>query len=178
MSRWLFVAPLLAFAGLVTAFAVGLTRDPAALESAMIGKAVPQFALPGLEASAPGFGSAALRGEPRVVNFFASWCAACRVEHPLFLRLQRAGVPLHGIAWKDAPADAAAYLRREGDPFVATAADVPGRVGIDMGLSGVPETFVLDARGIVRMRHTGPVTDAVWREKFEPLLAALRTERA
>ena len=155
MSRWAYAIPLAAFVLLVAAFGIGLTRDPSAVPSAAIGKPVPAFALPGLTPGARGFTSASLAGSPRVVNVCASWCAPCRLEHPLLLRLAAQGVALHGIAWKDPPADAAAYLAREGNPFVATAADESGRTGIDLGVSGVPETFVLDAQGRVVFRHAG-----------------------
>lgn len=177
MTRWAYALPLAALALLVVAFGIGLTRDPSVVPSAAVGKPVPAFALPGLAPGAPGFTSASLAGAPRVVNVFASWCAPCRLEHPLLLRLAAQGVAIHGIAWKDPPADAAAYLAREGNPFVATAADATGRTGIDLGVSGVPETFVLDRQGRVVFRHAGPLTDEAWASDIAPLLARLKAQR-
>lgn len=147
--------------------------DPRGVPSALLGKAPPAFALPALEAAGrPTLSSAELAAptRPLLVNFFASWCVPCVVEHPMLVRLQRAGVPIHGIAYKDKPEDAAAFLRRHGNPFDRIGVDLPGRVAIDWGLYGVPETYLIDRAGLIRWRWAGPLTEEVLQKDLEPLL--------
>jgi len=171
----LHVAPVVGFIGLSGLFAWGLTRNPQVLSSALIGKPVPAFALPPVQGRKLGLANTDLTGQVSLVNVFASWCTACRLEHPVFMRLAGDGVvPLHGLNYKDKPADAAAWLDERGDPYTRTGADLDGRVAIDWGVYGVPETYVVDRQGRIAHRHVGPVTPDVMDKTILPLVAELR----
>jgi cytochrome c biogenesis protein CcmG/thiol:disulfide interchange protein DsbE len=160
--------------GLLTA---GLGLDPKRIPSPLVGKPVPQFELPPVWGRSFGLSSEDLKGEVSLVNVFASWCVACLEEHPLFMRLKRDGiVPIHGLNYKDAPEDAAAWLDRHGDPYTRTGADRDGRVAIDWGVYGVPETFVIDRDGRIAYKHIGPLNERVLEETVLPLIARLRRE--
>lgn len=173
--RLLFLLPVGVFLVLAIALAWGLTRDPRELPSALIGKAVPDFSLPPVQGRTLGLSSADLKGEVSLVNVFASWCTACREEHPLFMRLSAAGiVPIHGLNYRDRPEDAAKWLDGLGDPYMRTGADGNGRVGIDWGVYGVPETFVVGADGRIAYKHVGPVTEQALTETILPLVERLR----
>jgi len=173
--RWTLLVPLLVFVGIGIFFGIGLTRDPREIPSPLIGHPVPQFSLPPVQGRTPGLATANLRGEVSMVNVFASWCVACREEHPVLMEIQRGGtVPIHGLNYKDKPADAAAWLDSFGDPYTRTGADIDGRVGIDWGVYGVPETFVIDREGRIAYKHIGPVTPAAWTDKLLPLIRKLQ----
>ncbi len=173
--RLLMLVPLGAFLILALAFGIGLTRDPSVIPSVLVGKPVPAFDLPPVKGRALGLSSADLVGEVSLVNVFASWCTACRIEHPLFMRLERDGVvPIHGLNYKDEPDAAARWLDELGDPYTRTGADLGGRVSIDWGVYGVPETFIVDAAGRIRFKHVGPVTPEAWNETMLPLIEELR----
>ncbi|QJE74655.1 DsbE family thiol:disulfide interchange protein [Aerophototrophica crusticola] len=174
MSRALLVLPLLLFLGLAGWFALGLTRDPSVLPSNMIDKPAPAFDLPPIADSLPGLKSSDLKGQAQLVNIFASWCAPCRVEHPVLMRLAgELKVPLVGIAYKDKPEATRAFLDQLGNPFTAVGQDRDGRVGIDFGVYGVPETYVVDREGRIRYRHVGPLMPADVEEKILPLMREL-----
>lgn len=173
MRRFWTALPLLLFVALAGYFAVGLTRDPTAIPSALIDKPAPEMALPGLYPQGGGLRTADLVGEVALVNFFASWCAPCKLEQPALLQLKREGVRIYGIAYKDAPEAALAYLDETGNPYARIGVDRDGRTGIDWGLTGVPETFVIDRDGRVRKRHTGPLDDGTL-AALRPLLVALK----
>jgi len=173
--RLLHVVPAAGFIGLAGLFAWGLTRDPRVLPSALIGKVVPGFTLPPVQGRTLGLASTDLTGQVSLVNVFASWCTACRLEHPVFMRLAARGiVPLHGLNYKDKPADAAAWLDGMGDSYTRTGADLDGRVAIDWGVYGVPETYVVDRQGRIAHRHVGPVTGEDLDKTILPLVAELR----
>ena len=169
--------PLALAAMLAVVLAWGLTRDPSTLPSTLIGKAVPEFALPPVKGRTLGLSSTDLKGEVSLVNVFASWCVACREEHPLFMKLAAQGtVPLHGLNYKDQPDDAAQWLDSLGDPYTRTGADISGRVAIDWGVYGVPETFVIGADGRVAYKHIGPVTEDALAGTILPLVEELRRQ--
>jgi cytochrome c biogenesis protein CcmG/thiol:disulfide interchange protein DsbE len=158
----LYALPFLAVTALVAWFALALApgRDPSAVPSALIDKPAPQIDLPSIYDDRPGLRSADLVGRATVVNVFASWCVPCRAEHPVLARLaQEHGVPLIGFNWKDKPEDARAFLRELGDPYERIGSDPSGRAGIDWGVYGVPETYVVDAAGRIRYKHVGPLAD-------------------
>ena len=168
--------PLLVFGLLVGFLAYGLQRDPSRIESPLINQAAPQFSLPVL-ASGDEFDSNAMLGQVWVLNIFASWCAACVTEHPLLVQLAKDHtVPLVGLNYKDQTEDAVAWLNRFGNPFMAVAEDQSGGVGIDWGVYGVPETFVIDASGNVRYKHIGPLTDASIANTVLPLIQSLESQ--
>ncbi len=171
---WLYLAPVLAFAAIGVFLALGLERDPRTLPTALLDRPAPEFALPPLPGrDERGFARADLGGRPMLVNVFASWCVPCRVEHPVLEALAREGVVIHAINYKDAPADALAFLRALGDPFTRIGADREGRAAIDWGVYGVPETFVIDAEGKIRYRHVGPLQPRDVERTLRPLLASL-----
>jgi len=169
--------PLALAAVLGVVLAWGLTRDPGNLPSTLIGKAVPDFTLPPVKGRTLGLSSTDLKGEVSLVNVFASWCVACREEHPLFMKLAAQGtVPLHGLNYKDQPDDAAKWLDSLGDPYTRTGADISGRVAIDWGVYGVPETFVIGADGRVAYKHIGPVSEEALTGTILPLVEELRRQ--
>jgi cytochrome c biogenesis protein CcmG, thiol:disulfide interchange protein DsbE len=173
--RVLVALPVAAFAGLAALFTWGLNRDPSSLPSTLIGRAVPKFSLPPVEGRTLGLSGEDLKGEVSLVNVFASWCTACREEHPLLMHIREKGtVPIHGLNYKDEPENAARWLNTLGDPYTRTGADRDGRVAIDWGVYGIPETFVIDRQGIVRYKHIGAVTAQALGETILPLVAGLR----
>ena len=173
--RLLLALPAAGFTGLAGMFAVGLNRDPSKLPSMFIGQKVPEFNLPPVKSRILGLASSNLVGKVSLVNVFASWCVACRAEHPIFMRLsQDKTVPLHGINYKDAPDEAAQWLNTMGDPYTRTGADIDGRVAIDWGVYGVPETFVVGADGFIAYKHIGAVTAEVLSTTLLPLVERLR----
>lgn len=175
MRRLIFVVPALVLAALIALFWRGLDpdRNPAAIPSALIGKHVAEIDLPGL-GSRPGVKSADFAGQITVLNFFASWCAPCRAEHPLIKSLRDVpGIRVVGITFKDAPADSEKYLAELGDPYQAIGMDNEGRAGIEFGLSGVPETYVIDRDGIIRYRLAQPLDPGRLEKELKPLLADL-----
>ena len=174
MRRLITNVPLLVFLVLGVAFAVGLSRDPKVIPSALLDRPVPQFELPALIPDKAGLASQDLKGEVTVVNVFASWCIPCRAEHPLWMRLAEDGaIKLVGINYKDRREDALAWLDDLGDPYSSIGRDAEGRAGIDWGVYGVPETFIIDAGGSIRYKHVGPVMDADWDEVLKPLIRSL-----
>lgn len=174
LRRLLLLVPMLAFVAIAIFLRAGLTRDPREIPSPLVGKAVPRFSLPPVQGRTLGLSSDDLTGSVSIVNVFASWCAPCRQEHPLFLQLQQERlVPIHGLNYKDRPEDASRWLDTLGDPYARTGADLDGRVGIDWGVYGVPETFVIDRDGRIAYKHIGPITARVLDEKLRPLVLGL-----
>ncbi len=174
MKSLKFLVPLVLFAVLVGFLARGLKLDPREVPSPLIGKPAPGFALAQL--ADPGVTTRRddLLGKVWILNVWASWCAACRDEHPLLVEFaKRKLVPIYGLNYKDTRAEGLAWLRQLGNPYDASLFDADGRVGIDFGVYGVPETFVIDKQGTVRMKHIGPLTPEVLQGKLEPLLRQL-----
>lgn len=169
--------PLAIFVLLAAFLAAGLTLSPGEIPSPLVGKPVPQFQLAPVKGRTLGLASGDLRGEVSVVNVFASWCTACRDEHPLWMELARQrALPIHGFNYKDAPDAAARWLGELGDPYTRTGADLDGRAGIDWGVYGVPETFVVDKRGFIRHKVVGPITRAIVEQRLMPLVRRLQSE--
>ncbi len=176
---WRYLLPLGLFIGLVILLAVGLQLNPREVPSPFIGKPAPEFTLPRLHRPESTVSPADFRGQVWLLNVWASWCVSCRAEHPVLNRLaKRKEVILVGLNYKDLRNDALQWLAERGDPYTVTAVDADGKVGIDWGVYGVPETFVIDKRGIIRLKHTGPVTDAVLRDEILPLIRQLKKEPA
>lgn len=175
-GRWFaFLVPFFVFAAIAAFLAVGLTRNPREVPSPLIGKPVPEFSLPPVKGRTLGLASADLKGEVSLVNVFASWCVPCRQEHPLFVELKAKGVvPIHGINYKDQPDAAARWLEELGDPYTRTGADLDGRVSIDWGVYGVPETFLIDREGRIAYKQIGPLTPQVLEQKIIPLINRLK----
>ena len=170
-----YIIPAVVFAGVAATLAVGLTLKPGDLPSMMINQQVPEFDLPPLLDRERGLATADLTGEVRLVNFFASWCYACRIEHPILTRITEDGiVPVYGINYKDQPEDAKAWLDRFGDPYSRSGADIPGRVGIEWGVYGLPETFIVDRASRIVYRHIGPISAADFEECILPVVERLR----
>lgn len=168
MSRWLALLPLVALVAMGLMFGLySLNRNPQVQPDAMVGKPVPALTLPTLTEGTPTPVRQALGGEVALVNFFASWCAPCEVEHPTLMALKGRGVRIVGIAYKDAPPQTQAFLTRLGDPFAARLVDRDGAAGIEFGVTGVPETYLVGADGVILAKHTGPLT----LEDAEALLA-------
>lgn len=175
MKRAFYLLPLLLFLVVVGYFSVSLrpNHDVHELPSAMIEKPAPDFALAGLMDTKP-LSLADLKGQPFVVNFFASWCVPCRIEHPLLMRLaEQNHLPLYGIAYKDKPEDSSRLLATFGDPYRRIGVDRDGHVGLDFGVYGVPETYVIDRAGVIRRRFVGPLTADVVDKELLPLLKQL-----
>jgi len=166
--------PLGLFVVLVGFLAVGLRLKPRELPSPLIGKAAPEFRLTQLHAADRSLAPADLRGEVWLLNVWASWCGSCRAEHPLLLDLaRRKAVTIVGLDYKDERDAGQSWLARNGDPYRLSAFDADGRAGMDYGVYGVPETFVIDRAGVIRYKHVGPLTDAILNEKILPLVKEL-----
>ena len=176
MKRLLFIVPVLLFAAIAIAFGYGLTRDPSKLPSTLIDRPLPTFALPGVTPDVPGLVAAEIKGQPVLLNVFASWCLPCRAEHPVLMGMAKQGVPIYGLNWKEPAADGAKWIADFGNPYQRIGNDESGRAGIDLGVTGVPETFVIDRNGRVRYKHTGPIEREDWEQTLKPLLAKLRNE--
>ena len=171
--------PLLAFLAMAALLGVGLTLKPRDVPSPLIGKPVPAFNLPAVKGRTLGLSSADLVGKVSLVNVFASWCVACRDEHPLLMDLRRKGIlPIHGLNYKDRPSDAQAWLDELGDPYTRTGADISGRAAIDWGVYGVPETFLIDRKGRIVYKQIGPITPKVLNETLLPMIRKLQAEAA
>ena len=174
MKKRLFV-PLLLFVVLAAMLGVGLTLKPREVPSPFIGKPAPAFMLAQLHEPARSLSVADMKGQVWMLNVWASWCAPCREEHPLLLTMAREqAVPIVGLNYKDDPRNAQEWLLRLGDPYKVSIVDRDGSVGIDYGVYGVPETFVIDRAGVVRFKHIGPLTQDVWTRKVQPLLQQLQ----
>jgi len=175
--RALYLVPVVAFIAVAIMFAWGLGHDPKEIPSVLIGKSVPQFNLPPVKGRALGLSSDNLHGEVSLVNVFASWCVECRLEHPLIMQLKEQGVvTIHGLNYKDRPDDAARWLNSLGDPYTRTGADINGRVGIDWGVYGVPETFVVGKDGRIALKQIGPLTADIIEQKILPLVRSLQQQ--
>ncbi len=178
-KRLLFVVPLVLFLVLAGYFAVGLTKDPSKLPNMLDGQPVPAFSLAPLQGrDDKGFSSTDLLGEVSLVNIFGSWCVACRVEHPFLMTLKQNNlVPVHGIDWREEDPEAGPkWLKRFGDPYTLAGDDPKSKAAIAFGVTGAPETFLVDKKGVIRYKLVGPLDETIWRETLAPLVEALRAE--
>ncbi len=176
-GRLLVFLPLAVFAGLGAAFYWGLWNDDDRLPSPLVGKSIPEFELPPIEGRDDGLSSADLRGQVSIVNVWASWCVPCRVEMPLLMELAEDGsVPIYGINFKDDGDEALAFLAELGDPYTRIGADRSGRVAIDWGVYGLPETFVIDGKGRIAYKHVGPFDRTSLEEDILPVVRQLQAE--
>lgn len=166
-----FAIPVFVLIGMMLMLAVGLKLDPREVPSPFIGKAAPQFELPLLDAPEKMFSPADMAGRPVLVNFFASWCAGCKVEHPLLMQVaENEGIEIIGIDYKDAPEDARNWLARNGNPYRTVVLDREGAAGLDWGVYGVPESYVVGADGTILFKQVGPVTPQAWERDIRPLM--------
>jgi cytochrome c biogenesis protein CcmG/thiol:disulfide interchange protein DsbE len=174
MTSQRFLWPLGLFLVLAAFLAAGLRLDPRNVPSPLIGKPAPQFTATALAEPARMLRSEDLRGRVWLLNVWASWCGACRDEHPLLVELARRELlPIYGLNYKDERAEGLDWLRSQGDPYRDSLFDPEGRIGMDFGVYGVPETFVIDAAGLIRYKHVGPLTPQVLHDKIEPLIRSL-----
>jgi len=172
MSR--FVIPLVLFVVLVVFLAIGLGRDPHLVPSALIGKPAPDFALPELREPTKIISPKQMRGKVWLLNVWGSWCPACREEHPFLIEIARSGaVPIYGLDWKDKREDALAVLGELGDPYVLNISDFEGRAAIDYGITGAPETYLIDKQGLIRYKEVGQLTPEIMQKKILPMVQEL-----
>ncbi len=175
--RMVTLLPLAIFVVIAIFLGIGLTMDPTLVPSPLINKSVPQFSLPPVKGRTLGLASKDLVGEVSLVNVFASWCVACREEHPLWVQIARGKiVPVHGLNYKDKPDDAANWLAELGDPYTRIGADIDGKVAIDWGVYGVPETFVINKAGQIVYKRIGAINPKIWQEKLLPMIRKLQQD--
>ena len=171
---WRYALPLVIFFGLVWFLWKGLSLNPREIPSALINKPVPTFSLPQLHDPGKQLGGADMKGRVWLLNVWGSWCVSCRYEHPVLNALAKQGVvPIIGFNWKDRPEDAKAWLKKFGDPYQVSVSDLDGRVAIDFGVYGAPETFIIDKAGMIRYKHTGPISEEMMRNTLVPLILQL-----
>ncbi|MDD2061397.1 DsbE family thiol:disulfide interchange protein [Pseudomonas sp. GD03860] len=175
MKRWIMVLPLAVFLLVAVFLYRGLFLDPTELPSAMIGKPFPAFALTSVQDGKP-LTQADLIGKPALVNVWATWCPSCKVEHPYLNKLAEQGVVIHGVNYKDDNAAALKWLAEFHNPYQLDIRDEQGSLGLDLGVYGAPETFVIDAKGVIRYKHVGVVDATVWREQLAPIYQGLVDE--
>jgi cytochrome c biogenesis protein CcmG/thiol:disulfide interchange protein DsbE len=172
-----FIWPLVAFLVLVGFLYVGLGLNPHEVPSPLIGKPAPAFTLPQLKEPGKQFSAEEMKGKVWLLNVWSSWCVSCREEHPLLVELSQQNiVPIYGLDYKDKREDGLGWLDRGGNPYVLSASDIEGRVGIDYGVYGVPETYVIDKEGVIRYKEIGPVTPQSLQNKILPLVAQLQSK--
>ena len=174
-----YLIPLVLFLVLAGFLAIGLTRDPHELKSVLINKPAPAFRVPQLKAADKMISNEDMRGKVWLLNVWASWCIACRDEHPYLIEYAKSGVvPIYGLNYKDRREDALATLEELGDPYTVSAVDFDGRVGIDFGVYGAPETYVIDQGGTIRFKYVGPMMPDVWKDKILPVVQELNRQGA
>jgi cytochrome c biogenesis protein CcmG/thiol:disulfide interchange protein DsbE len=172
-----YILPLILFIVLAVFLALGLNLHPSEIPSPLIGKPAPAFSAPKLQAPEEKLSPTDLKGKVWLFNIWASWCASCRSEHPVLNQLaQQKAAVIVGLNYKDEPEAAKGWLAQLGNPYDVSIMDQDGRIGIDWGVYGVPETFVIDKRGVIRYKHTGPVTPEDVQQTFLPLIAKLQAE--
>lgn len=176
MNRLKLFIPLGIFAVLAVLFWRGLSLDPTEMPSSRIGDPMPAFNLPTVRDADAGVTEETLKGQVSLVNVWATWCAACRIEHPFLVDLAEQGMPIYGINYKDDVEEAKRWLAQLHDPYRLSVVDQDGRLGVDLGVFGAPETYVVDKQGVIRYRHVGVVDQRIWDEKLGPLVERLKAE--
>ncbi|MCO6441050.1 MAG: DsbE family thiol:disulfide interchange protein [Nitrococcus mobilis] len=176
MKRYLLLLPLILFGAVAVMLGVGLTLNTSQVNSPLVGKPAPDFQAPSLQTPERSVQLSDLSGQVALVNIWASWCTTCRQEHPYLMALSEQGIPIYGIDYKDERPKALAWLEQYGNAYRAIAFDAQGRVGMDWGVYGVPETYVIDRQGVIRHKHIGAITAHSLREQLQPLIAELRRE--
>ena len=172
-----FIIPLILFVVLIGFLLVGLNRDPHEVPSPLINKPAPAFNVPQLAKPTASFSPEQMKGQVWILNVWASWCIACREEHPMLIELGKANVaPLIGLDYKDKRPDAIAMLAERGNPYLLSAFDADGRVGINYGVYGVPETYIIDKAGVIRFKQIGPITPEILEKLIYPTIAKLKSE--
>jgi len=172
-----FLLPLAIFVVMVGFLAVGLTLNPREVPSPLVGKAAPDFSLPQLHESDKVFSPKEMAGKVWLLNFWASWCSGCKDEHPVLMQMAKSGeAPIYGVDYKDTKDEALSWLQRWGNPYQLVAVDDVGRIGINYGVYGVPETYVIDKAGRIRYKQIGPVDLEVWEKKILPLVRELQNQ--
>ena len=176
MKRLLMLLPLAIFVIVAVFLYRGLFLDPTELPSALIGKPLPSFSLPSVEDSQRLITAEDIKGKPALVNVWATWCVACKVEHPVLNQLAKQGVTIYGVNYKDDNAAAQKWLREFHDPYQLNISDAQGSLGLDLGVYGAPETFIVDKQGIIRHKYVGVIDERVWREQLAALYQELMEE--
>jgi cytochrome c biogenesis protein CcmG/thiol:disulfide interchange protein DsbE len=176
MKRLILLVPFLVFLGMAVFLYKGLFMDPSELPSALIGKPFPAFALPALNDTQRTVTEADLKGRPALVNVWATWCPSCRHEHPVLNELAKRGVLIHGVNYKDDRSAAQKWLRELHNPYQLNIEDAKGSLGLDLGVYGAPETFFIDAQGIIRHKFVGTIDERIWREQLAPIYQSLVDE--
>lgn len=176
MKRLLMLLPLAIFLVVAVFLYRGLFLDPTELPSALIGKPLPAFSLPSVEDSARLITEEDIKGKPALVNVWATWCVSCKVEHPVLNELSKQGVNIYGVNYKDDTAAAQKWLREFHDPYLLNISDAQGSLGLDLGVYGAPETFIVDKHGVIRHKYVGVIDERVWREELAPLYQELVDE--
>lgn len=168
--------PLIIFGGLIVAFFIGTRLNPSTLESALIDKPLSEFELASVYEDQPNVTKDVFDGKISLINVFGSWCVACTVEHPYLVKLSRTeDIQIIGLNWRDDRSKALAWLQKYRDPYDAIAFDTDSELAIELGVTGAPETYLVDQNGIIRLKHVGMIDDTVWREVFRPAIAALKS---
>ena len=176
MKRLLMLLPLAIFLIVAVFLYRGLFLDPTELPSALIGKPLPSFSLPSVEDSQRLITAEDIKGKPALVNVWATWCVACKVEHPVLNQLAKQGGTIYGVNYKDDNAAAQKWLREFHDPYQLNISDAQGSLGLDLGVYGAPETFIVDKQGIIRHKYVGVIDERVWREQLAALYQELMEE--
>lgn len=176
MKRLTYILPLALFGVLIIYFAVGLRLDPRVIPSVLINQQVPPFDLKPIKGRNKGFASEDLKGKVTLVNIFGSWCIACLVEHPFLMKLSKEGdVPIYGIDWREKDPDAGPlWLKKRGDPYTLIGDDPESKAAIAFGVTGAPESFIVDKQGVIRYKQVGPITPDIWKDTMYPIVQELR----
>jgi len=175
-SRFKLFIPLLVFVLLASFFWRGLSLDPTRMPSALIDQPVPEFSLTTVLDEQRLVTQDEFKGQVSLLNVWATWCISCRVEHPYLVQLADSGVPIYGVNYKDETVKAKQWLKDLENPYVLSVVDIDGRLGIDLGVFGAPETYIIDKRGVIRYKHVGVIDDRVWKEKIQPIMTDLQAQ--